>query len=92
MLKKILLAFLTACSAPASASDTATTAPDEQPLAPPNDIDEPEDQHFCCQEVNVETKSGENCITIPKESIDACAEVLFCPGFWAKHKGVVTCE
>jgi hypothetical protein len=89
MPKAILLALLAACGVHSGSE----SAPDEQPLAPPDTGDDvQEDQHFCCKQVNQEKLSGEDCVTIPKESIDFCAEVLFCSGDWSKSGGVVKCS
>jgi hypothetical protein len=67
--------------------------PDEPDKAPP---EEPElkEQHFCCQSVNHKTKSGDGCdpISGSLETIAACNKVLYCPGFWTKDDGKVTCE
>jgi hypothetical protein len=88
MLKPVLLALLAACGVHSGSE----SAPDEQPLAPPDVDDAQEDQHFCCKSVNVKNWTGEDCVTIPKESIDFCNAVLYCPGKWGKSDGIVTCE
>jgi hypothetical protein len=67
--------------------------PDEQPIPiQPPAVDEDREQLFCCKVVDVDKRTGQECVTITKTGIDSCAEVLCCPGFWAKHAGVVTCE
>jgi hypothetical protein len=67
--------------------------PGEQPIPiQPPTVDGGREQHFCCKVVDVDKRTGEECVTISKKGIDSCAEVLFCPGFFAKHAGVVTCE
>jgi hypothetical protein len=85
MPKAILLALLAACG--------VHSASDEQPLAPPdNGDDAQEDQHFCCKSVDLDKWTGEDCLTIPKESIDFCASVLYCEGNWGKQDGIVKCS
>jgi hypothetical protein len=88
--KPLLLALLAACGVrPATA-----TAPDDQPLAPPETEEPPEDQHFCCQSVDHKNKTGDGCTAISGslEVINSCNKVLYCPGFWTKDDGVVTCD
>lgn len=88
MFTKILLfAFIAACGGQtnsASNPDEPGKAPPEQPVV--------EDQHFCCQSVDPKTKTGDGCVTIAQTQIDRCAKVLYCPGFWAKDDGTVTCD
>ena len=90
MIKAIVFAALAACGI----NPTSSTAdpPGEQPDAPPEEPIKPMDQHFCCQSVDPKNKTGDGCNTIAPTQIDACAEVLYCPGFWAKHDGKVHCE
>lgn len=52
---------------------------------------EVEDQHFCCQSVDLDKWSGEDCTTIPAELINSCAEVLYCGGNWGKSGNKVKC-
>jgi hypothetical protein len=85
--KTILFAVLAAC---AVQSDQAT-APDEPDKLPPQE-DVPAEQHFCCQTVDPKTLTGEGCVTIGPNQIDACSEVLYCEGNWAKHDGKVFCQ
>lgn len=90
MLRPLLLALLAACGVPSATA----TALDEQPLAPPETEEPPEDQHFCCRSVDPKTLTGDGCTAISGslETINACNNVLFCPGAWTKQDGVVTCE
>lgn len=89
--KPIILAIITACSVPSTPA-TTEPPPTEQPDAPP---DEPEvkDQHWCCQSVDHKAKTGDGCSAISGslETINACANVLYCPGFWTKEDGTVQC-
>jgi hypothetical protein len=85
MFKLIIAAILTACGV--------------QPSEVPHDIDPPgcakpaeEEQDFCCTSVDFKTKTGDGCVAISKENINACSKVLHCPGFFTKDDGVVTCE
>jgi hypothetical protein len=69
-----------------------STRPDTEQSDGHNEETVLEDQHFCCHSVDPKTKSGEGCNTIGPNQIDACAEVLVCPGFWAKHDRTIYCE
>jgi hypothetical protein len=66
-----------------------------QPLDNPRDKNPPpetEDKdYFCCHDVDTANKSGEGCITIGKNQIDACSTVLACHEGFTKKDGVVTC-
>jgi hypothetical protein len=84
MPKAILLALLAACGAHAGPE-----SPDEQPIAPPGDVQK--DYIFCCQDVDPKTSTGENCVTIAEKQIDQCSTVLACDGGFTKKDGVVTC-
>lgn len=87
MTKTIVLAILTACGV---SSPDATG----EPVQPPN-VDKPvEEQHFCCQSVDHKNKTGDGCTAISGtlEVINSCNKVLYCPGFWTKDDGVVTCN
>ena len=87
--KPLLLAFLAACGIHSS---TATTEPPaEQPDKPPPGP-QVEDQHFCCQAVNQKNLTGDGCITIGPNQIDACDKVLYCEGNWSKDDGHVVCD
>jgi hypothetical protein len=88
--KTILFAVLAACGVQANGA-TSPDEPDEpDKLRPGDDIQE--EQHFCCHSVDPKAKTGDGCVTIGPNQIDACGEVLYCPGFWAKHDGKVFCE
>ena len=91
MLRTIIIAVLAACGvSPTQATDA--DPPAEQPDAPPESEIKPLDQHFCCQSVDHKSLSGEGCVTIGPNQIDACSEVLYCEGNWTKSKGTVRCE
>jgi hypothetical protein len=72
------------------ASNRANAPDQPDKLQPEEDIQE--DQHFCCHSVDPKSKTGDGCVTIGANQIDTCGEVLYCPGFWAKHDGKVSCE
>ena len=76
--KSLLLALLAACA-----------VPDEQPIAPPEDVHK--DYIFCCQDVDPKTSTGQDCVTIAEKQIDQCSTVLACEGGFTKKDGVVTC-
>jgi hypothetical protein len=87
MFKPLVVSFLVACSV------GATSAPEKDlPRKPPEDIQEA--QHFCCHSVDHKARSGEGCTAISGslETINACQYVLFCPEYWTKEDGKVTCE
>ena len=90
MIKAIVFAALTACGI--NPSPSTVEPPAKQPDAPSEEPIKPMDQHFCCQSVDPKNKTGDGCNTIAPTQIDQCAEVLYCPGFWAKHDGKVYCE
>ncbi|PRQ06231.1 hypothetical protein [Enhygromyxa salina] len=87
--KSLLLAFLAACGV--NSSDSPTEPPTERPeKKPPDDI---EKVHiFCCQKVDVKTKTGDGCVTIGSDKIDSCSSVLACAGSFTKVDGTVTCR
>jgi hypothetical protein len=94
MLKAIVFAVIAACGVPTTTATAEPPPPDQpddfaRPPAPP-----PEEQHWCCQSVNHKTKSGDGCdpISGSLETIAACNQVLYCPGFWTKDNGKVICE
>jgi hypothetical protein len=99
--KPIILALLAACgfsTGPEPLEKTPTNVASTAPEPGPNDFDGPhvkplEDQHFCCSSVDLAKFTGEGCITIPKDNatINACANVLYCPSKWAKADGDVAC-
>jgi hypothetical protein len=71
-------------------------------LAPPEAPEGPDDrqppgtscevgQNFCCNQVNVSTQSGDGCVAISTENINACSKVLSCGDVWVKIDGQVTC-
>jgi hypothetical protein len=94
MITKALLALiLAACGVPST--PTTSEPPAEEPdKKPPNGEVKPIDQHWCCDSVDHKNKSGDGCdpISGSLETIAACSEVLYCPGFWTKSKGTVRCE
>jgi len=53
---------------------------------------EEEGQHFCCQDTDPKTQSGQSCSAVGKESINTCDDVLYCPKGWTKKDGNVTCN
>lgn len=92
--KPLILAIITAGSVPSTAA-TTEPPPTEQPDAPPEQPDKPEvnDQHWCCESVDHETKTGDGCSAISGslEILNVCANVLYCPGYWTKEDGTVQC-
>jgi hypothetical protein len=79
-IKALLLSILAACN----------TDPTERPANPPGTGEE-DGQHFCCTTVDSGNKSGEGCVGISKENINACSKVLYCSADWTKDDGVVRC-
>jgi hypothetical protein len=65
--------------------------PDETERRPPP-ADVQEGQNFCCNEVNVNTLTGEGCVSIGTENINACSKVLYCGGDYVKIDGTVVCR
>jgi hypothetical protein len=86
--KLILFAVLAACGVPS----TAATAPEPDKRPPGGDGQE--DQHFCCVDVDPKAMTGEGCNAISGalETINACANLLYCEGNYTKKDGKVTCE
>ena len=90
--KPLLLTILAACGAHHNikSAESPTEEPDErQPPDTPQ-----EDQHFCCTDVDPAKFTGDGCVAISGalETINACNNVLYCPGKWTKKDGNVTCE
>lgn len=81
------LSLGTWCAAPEAPE--ATTASHGQP----KDIQpRPIEQHFCCTSVDTSGKgSGEGCTAVGPELINACDNVLYCSGNWAKKKDTTEC-
>jgi hypothetical protein len=56
----------------------------------------PEKQHFCCSTVWEDEKKGrqygDGCIAVGKESIDRCANLLYCHGSYMKKDGITSCR
>jgi hypothetical protein len=88
--KPLVFTALAACSLPSA----STANQPERPLEPPV-VEQGENQHFCCSEVHLDTKrkigTGDDCVAIAKENINACNAVLYCPSLYTKSDGVVTC-
>jgi hypothetical protein len=84
--KPLLLALLAACGV--NSSTTTTEPPTKAPPSEPSQ----EDQHFCCHDVDQKSLSGDGCVTIGKEQINSCNNVLYCSGNWSKKDGHVVCE
>lgn len=89
MLTKPLLAvILAACGVNSTeATEPPTEQPDGQPPAPPVE----EGQYFCCDSVDLKTKSGEGCVTLAAGQIDLCPDVLYCSGDWGKTNNKTQC-
>jgi len=92
MLKPLLLALLSACGVSNSTTDTGPgDVPDDQPLAPPEDITL-EEQHFCCASVDAKARRGDGCFLVAKDDLRLCTTaILYCPGFYTLDGGVVEC-
>jgi hypothetical protein len=86
--KPILLTFLAACGV-SSDSKTAEPPPEQPDKKPPDESRQ--DQHFCCVQVNLEKKSGDDCVPIGAAQLLACNEILYCSGDWGKSNGVTKC-
>ncbi len=88
MSKQLLFAVLAACGVESSAADPI----EDRPLESPDDVDAPDDQHFCCESVDSSNWTGKNCTLIAKEQLVACsADILYCPGKWARTDGKIKC-
>jgi hypothetical protein len=94
--KPLILAIIAACGVTAGAASSPATAeppPPEQPgdFEPP--AVKPKESHWCCQDVDHKTKSGEGCTAMSGslELINACAEYLYCSGDVAKDNGRTYC-
>lgn len=88
--KPLLIALLAACGVNSSGA-TAEPPGGEQPVAPPDQPPQEEGQHFCCESVDAEAGKGNGCVTIGKEHIALCNNILYCGVSWAKEDGKVTC-
>jgi hypothetical protein len=84
--KLVRLAVLAACGVQAKQA----TAPGEPDDRPPGDAVE-EGQHFCCDSVDLKSKSGEGCVTLAAGQIDLCPDVLYCSGDWGKTGNTTKC-
>jgi hypothetical protein len=86
--KPLLFALLAACGGHSTA-----TNPDNEPIKPPDIEESGEDQHFCCTDIDFDSKTGEGegCVAIAKENINNCNTVLYCEGRWHKKDGKVRC-
>jgi hypothetical protein len=53
----------------------------------------PVDQHFCCDDVDLQTETGEDCVAIGAVAVGLCTGgVLYCDGSWGKNAaGEVKC-
>jgi hypothetical protein len=73
------------------AVSSPSTSPDEPDRKPPEDVGL-EDQHFCCQEIDLKSFTGDGCVLIDKTAAILCDKLLYCPGKYAKDDGKVACE
>lgn len=74
MVKPIAIAITIACTACTEAT-TAARSP------------APERQYFCCEKVELQWWSGQDCKPVdPKEAAD-CTEMLVCSGDWGRSDG-----
>jgi hypothetical protein len=89
--KLILFAVLAACGVPSTPA-TATEPDGPDKISPGEDAQE--DQHFCCVDVDPKAMTGDGCNAISGalETINACANLLYCEGNYTKKDGKVTCE
>jgi hypothetical protein len=99
--KTILIAVLAAAcgtpSSPATPADeplggdilSSASAPEDKEL--PDETPPEEGQHFCCQSVNLDKRSGEGCLSIGPGQIDTCSELLYCAGDYGKSGGTTKC-
>jgi hypothetical protein len=87
--KALLFAFIAACGV--SAGVHSNTKPEEQPDGPLAGPPEEEGQHFCCDSVDLKSKSGEGCVSLAPTQIDLCPDVLYCSGDWGKTNGKTQC-
>jgi predicted small lipoprotein YifL len=83
------LSILLALAACGLRSDASSPTEDSRPP-----VDEPEDQHFCCTDVDPKAMTGDGCTAISGalETINACANLLYCDGNYTKTNGKVACE
>jgi hypothetical protein len=84
--KAMLFAVLAACGV-----HTGDSNPNDPPVFKPPPEAPQEDQHFCCQSVDLDKKSGEGCVSLSVTHIDTCSEVLYCGGDWGKSNGTTKC-
>jgi hypothetical protein len=90
MLTKPLLAIiLVACGANSSGATTEFAT--EQPDKKPPDETAKENVYFCCQDADLKSGSGDDCLTIGEKEIDRCNTVLACADGFIKKDGKVTC-
>jgi hypothetical protein len=78
-----ILALFASCGTPAG-------EPDDRRPTPPD----PPEAHFCCNDVGVNGSgqgTGDGCVMIGPETVNACNRVLTCGEQWIKRDGVVTC-
>lgn len=81
MLKTIMFAIIAACSGSPNAPADKQPPPEEPP----------EDQHFCCTDIDNKTKSGEGCAPIHESQILMCSTILYCGGDWSLKDGKASC-
>jgi hypothetical protein len=80
-----IIVMFTACA------ELAPKPPNGQPdKKPPNEVQE--DQHFCCERLGGDGKSGEGCISIDITHVGGCNRVLYCGGSYENDNGKVTCS
>lgn len=82
--KTLLIALLAGCGINTEPPNTDDTPQDYQPTLPEN-------SHFCCSSVDIQTNSGDGCSLISESLVNTCAKVLSCEGGWIKDDGRVTC-
>jgi hypothetical protein len=87
--KPVLLALLAACGV--HSSTEAPDPPAEQPVELPPEPPVEEGQYFCCDSVDLKSKSGEGCVSLAAALIDLCLDVLYCGGDWGKTGGKTQC-
>jgi hypothetical protein len=88
--KALLFTIVAACGVTSNAQPLDASDPPEF-VPPPELPQEKEGQHFCCFATTKANGEGCGAISGSDESINTCANVLYCPGEWVKTEGDVTC-